>query len=627
MADVDEVVSTASEAWLIDSTTATSVAANGYAQSVDELSRSLQRFNWPDYLVFVLMLVSCIFIGIFFGYKDHVKHKNRKTARRDSEALDYLVGGRKMKIFPVAVSLVASWISGISLLGTSTEIYVYGTQYCYIVFAIILMGFVMHYIFLPVFHDLQITSAYEYLQLRFDKRMRLLGSLLFTLALLLWLPIVVYVPALAFNQVSGVNIHVITPIVCLVCIFYTSVGGVRAVVWTDVIQTAIMVGAMIIVIVKGTIDVGGLGVVIERNSIGQRFDKPDFDFDPTTRNTFWNLFIGGTFFWTSTNAINQNMLQRYLALPTLGAARKALVFFMVGTTAVLALCCYNGLLIFAMHHDCDPLSTGLAKAKDQLVPLLVMEVLAIYPGLAGLFVAGIFSAALSSLSTGLNSLSAIVLEDFCKPFVKRPLSETQTRYLMRATVLIFGALAVVLVVVVEKMGAVLQLSMSLGPVTLGPLFGLFLMGIFIPRINGTCAIIGTIGGLITMGYIVIRSQISIALGEIVFAEKPVTVAGCAYDFTPLNKTSSFPADSSQMTVEKSFHHVSFLYYTMIGSLVPTIIGYLFSVVMSFTIGYRPEDMYIDPLLLAPFLRKYHQSTKVKNMAEVLHEFETKDIQL
>ncbi|XP_058447768.1 sodium-coupled monocarboxylate transporter 1-like isoform X1 [Malaya genurostris] len=606
--------------------TSTQVAGD-LVQSVDDLSRSLQRFNWPDYLVFVMMLVSCIFIGIYFGYQDHMKHKSQKTARRDSEALDYLVGGRKMKIFPVAVSLVASWISGISLLGTSTEIYVYGTQYCYIVFAVIVMGFVMHYIFLPVFHDLQITSAYEYLQLRFDKRMRLLGSLLFTLALLLWLPIVVYVPALAFNQVSGVNIHIITPIVCLVCIFYTSVGGLKAVVWTDVLQTGVMIGAMIIVIIKGTIDVGGLGVVIERNTAGQRFEKPDFDLDPTTRSTFWNLFIGGTFFWTSTNAINQNMMQRYLALPTLRKARKALVLFLIGTTSVLALCCYNGLLIYAMHHDCDPLSTGLAKAKDQLVPLLVMEVLAVYPGLAGLFVAGIFSAALSSLSTGLNSLSAIVLEDFCKPFWKGPLTETQTRYIMRFTVLIFGALAVFLVVVVEKMGAVLQLSMSLGPVTLGPLFGLFIMGIFFPRINGLCAIIGTIGGLATMSYIVIRSQISIALGEIVFAEKPVTVEGCLYDFTPLNKSSVFPADGSHTQVEKSLHHVSFLYYTLIGSMVPTIIGYLCSVIISFTVGFSPEDMDIDPLLLAPFLRKYYQPSKVKNMTEIIHKFETKDIKL
>nr|XP_029718737.1 sodium-coupled monocarboxylate transporter 1-like [Aedes albopictus]XP_029718738.1 sodium-coupled monocarboxylate transporter 1-like [Aedes albopictus]XP_029718739.1 sodium-coupled monocarboxylate transporter 1-like [Aedes albopictus] len=604
------------------------LGTNGHhGQNVDELSRSLQRFNWPDYLVFVLMLVSCIFIGIYFGYKDHQKHKNRKTARRDSEALDYLVGGRKMKIFPVAVSLVASWISGISLLGTSTEIYVYGTQYCYIVFAVVLMGFAMHYIFLPVFHDLQITSAYEYLQLRFDKRMRLIGSILFTMASILWLPIVVYVPALAFNQVSGVNIHVITPIVCLVCIFYTSVGGLKAVVWTDVIQTSIMVGAMIIVIIKGTMDVGGLSVVIERNSLGQRFDKPDFNLDPTERNTFWNLFIGGTFFWTSTNATNQNMIQRYLSLPSLRSARKALVLFLVGTTAVLSLCCYNGLLIYAMYHDCDPLSTGLAKAKDQLVPLLVMEVLAIYPGLAGLFVAGIFSAALSSLSTALNSLSAIVLEDFCKPFVKRPLSEIQVRYLMRVTVLIFGALAVVLVMVVEKMGAVLQLSMSLGPVTLGPLFGLFVMGMFFPRINGTCAIIGTIGGLATMSYIVIRSQISIALGEMVFAEKPVTVEGCAYDFTPLNRTVSFPPDGSGTHVEKSLHHVSFLYYTLIGSMVPTIIGYLSSVVMSFTVGVNPEEQHVDPQLLAPFIQKYYQPSKVRNVTEVIHEFETKDIQL
>ncbi|XP_040153642.1 sodium-coupled monocarboxylate transporter 1-like [Anopheles arabiensis] len=614
-ATMDELAGDASRLLLTESTT------RAPGPSVEDISRSLQRFNWPDYVVFVLMLISCMVIGVFFGYKDHQKHKRQKHARRGSEALDYLVGGRKMKIIPVSVSLVASWISGISLLGTSTEIYVYGVQYCYIVSAVVLMGLMMNYIFLPVFHDLQITSAYEYLQMRFDKRMRLVGSILFTLASILWLPIVIYVPALAFNQVSGVNIHVITPIVCLVCIFYTSLGGLKAVVWTDVIQTGIMVGAMIIVIVKGTADVGGLSVVIERNSAGGRFEGPDFNLDPTARNTFWTLLIGGTFFWTSTNSINQNMMQRYLSLPSLGSARKALVLFLVGTTTLLAMCCYNGLLIFAMYHDCDPLSTGLAKAKDQLVPLLVMEVLGEYPGLAGLFVAGIFSAALSSLSTALNSLSAIVLEDFCKPFVSKPLTETQTRYIMRFTVLAFGALAVMMVIVVEKMGAVLQLSMSLGPVTLGPLFGLFLMGFFFPRINGSCAILGTTAGLLLMSYIVIRSQISIALKEIVFAEKPVTVEGCLYEFTPKNGTL-FEADSTPG--EKSLHHVSFLYYTMIGSVVPTIVGYLASFVLP-----RSKTDDIDPLLLAPFLRRFYraQDTKANHMTEVLHEFETKDIQL
>ena len=130
-----------------------------------------------------------------------------------------------------------------------------------------------------------------------------------------------------------------------------------------------------------------------------------------------------------------------------------------------------------------------------------------------------------------------------------------------------------------------------------------------------------------MSYIVIRSQISIALGEMVFAEKPVTVEGCAYDFTPLNRTVSFPPDSSGTHVEKSLHHVSFLYYTLIGSMVPTIIGYLSSVVMSFTVGVNPEEQHVDPQLLAPFIQKYYQPSKVRNVTEVIHEFETKDIQL
>lgn len=143
---------------------------------------------------------------------------------------------------------------------------------------------------------------------------------------------------------------------------------------------------------------------------------------------------------------------------------------------LLSICCYCGLLIYATYHDCDPLTTKLVKAKDQLLPLLVMDILGDYPGLPGLFVAGVFSAALSSLSTGLNSMSAVMLEDFFKPFANRPLTVTQTKYIMRGVVAVFGAICVALVFVVEKLGAVLQLSMSLGAVAQGPLLGIFTMG-------------------------------------------------------------------------------------------------------------------------------------------------------
>lgn len=177
------------------------------------------------------------------------------------------------------------------------------------------------------------------------------------------------------------------------------------------------------------------------------------------------------------------MVQRYLSLPSFRDTQKALLMFTIGITCLMSICFYNGLLIYATFHDCDPLTTKLAQAKDQLLPILVMKVFGDYPGLAGLFISGIFSASLSSLSTGLNSLAAIVLEDFFKPFF-RDLTEPQTRYLMRGTVLFFGIVAVALVMVVEKLGTVLQLSMSLVPISLGPLLGVFLMGMLLPRING-----------------------------------------------------------------------------------------------------------------------------------------------
>ncbi|XP_055547211.1 sodium-coupled monocarboxylate transporter 1-like isoform X2 [Wyeomyia smithii] len=610
MADVDEVVSTASEAWLIDSTTATSVAANGYAQSVDELSRSLQRFNWPDYLVFVLMLVSCIFIGIFFGYKDHVKHKNRKTARRDSEALDYLVGGRKMKIFPVAVSLVASWISGISLLGTSTEIYVYGTQYCYIVFAIILMGFVMHYIFLPVFHDLQITSAYEYLQLRFDQRMRIFGSILFTVACLLWMPIVIYVPALAFNQVTGINIHTITPIVCLICIFYTSVGGLKAVIWTDVVQSGVTLGALLVVLIKGVIDVGGPAVIWERNFGSSRIEAPNFDPNPTIRHSAWTILIGGTIWYSYGVSCSQDMIQRFLSLPTLNDARKACRGFICGLLLTFSVLFCLGMVIYATYYDCDPLSTNLAKAKDQLVPLFVMEVFKDYPGAAGIFVAGIFSAALSSLSSALNALAAISYEDFCKPYFGKNLSETQIGYVLRGSVVLFGAISVVFIYIVEHLGAVMQLTMTLSSTAGGPLFGLFVMGIMMPWVTASGALYGGISGLLSMCYLCFRSQASLATGEIIYSSKAVTVSGCTYQFT-----SSANPEPTFDEMEKSLHHVSYLYFTLFGTCVSCTVGSIISVLQK-----KDDSNQKDSKLFAPFIRRFVSKKTKKAEQTPLNEY-------
>nr|XP_040226243.2 sodium-coupled monocarboxylate transporter 1-like isoform X2 [Anopheles coluzzii] len=571
-------------------------------QTIDSISRSLQRFDWPDYVVFVLMLLICIVIGIFFGYKDHQKHKHRrKQARRESEALDYLVGGRKMQIFPVSVSLVASWISGISLLGTSTEIYVYGTQYCYIVFAVIMMGFVMHHVFLPVFHELQITSAYEYLQRRFDHRMRLFGSILFTVACLLWMPIVIYVPALAFNQVTGMSIHIVTPIVCMICVFYTSIGGLKAVVWTDVIQSGVTLLALLAVLIKGTYDVGGPAEVVQRNIAGGRLEAPIFDPDPTLRHSVWIILLGAPVWFCYGVSCSQDMIQRFLALPTLQDARKALKGFVIGWIVVNVIFFLIGMLVYATYYRCDPLTTQLARAKDQLLPLFVMETFAAYPGMTGVFVAGIFSAALSSLSSALNALSAITLEDFFKPYCKKPLTEKQINYIMRGSVLVYGALSVLLSILVEHLGTVMQLTMTLSSASGAPLFGLFVMGILMPWVNGTGALYGGVTGLLVMLYMCYKAQYSIASGSRSFDTKPVSVEDCPYDYGR-NATMGLTEDDSELEqLEKSIYHMSYMYFTLFGTSVTCLTGTVVSLLTKLCGSDR--DQPIDPKLLAPCIRR------------------------
>ncbi|XP_044753033.1 sodium-coupled monocarboxylate transporter 1-like isoform X2 [Coccinella septempunctata] len=439
---------------------------------VAEIGAAMQRFDWQDYGSFVAMLFLCVLVGFYFGF-----------IKKSENAQEYLMGGRNMQIFPVSMSLLASYISGISMLGIPTEIYVYGIQYLYIVGGLFIMAFVFRYIYLPVFHDLNLTSTYEYHERRFNKKVRFFGSVLFSFGMITWLPLVIYVPALAFNQVTGVNVHYTTPAVCIICIFYTSMGGLKAVVWTDVIQTIIMFGALILVVVKGTFDAGGFGNVWQRNWDSDRIEGPNFDLDPSSRHTVWSLSIGGFVYFLQNGAVNQNMVQRFLSLSSIKSATRSLWLYVSLLVVTMSVCCYAGMVIYAIYHKCDPLTTMLAKEKDQLLPLLVMETIGDYPGLPGIFVAGIFSAALSSLSTGLNSMAAVVLEDFVKPLSSEPLTDKQTYLVMKITVIVVGVVCVGLVVIVEKLGTVLQVTMSLNAIASGPSLGIFTMGILLPWVN------------------------------------------------------------------------------------------------------------------------------------------------
>lgn len=203
-------------------------------------------------------------------------------------------------------------------------------------------------------------------------------------------------------------------------------------------------------------------------------------------------------------------------------------------------------------------------------------------------------------------MSAVILEDFIKCSIETPLTEKQTHYIMRAIVAVFGTICVCLVLVVEKLGAVLQLSMSLGSVTNGPLLGIFTMGVLLPWVHGTGAIIGGATGLSIMAWICAKAQKALASGELSFVTKPVDTQGCSYTFVasdPLNMlnvndTKFHAIEEETNEPEFAIYHISFMWYTLFGAVITIVV----SLIASFIIGANdPKD--IDPKLLAPFVRK------------------------
>lgn len=365
--------------------------------------------------------------------------------------------------------------------------------------------------------------------------------------------------------------------------------------------------------------------------------------DLTERHSALALLIGGTTFLINVFAMGQANVQRYMSLPSIKSARKALLFNIAGILAMISMCCLSGLLLYAKYFDCDPLETKLVTAKDQLLPLLVMENMGNIPGFAGLFIAGVFSASLSSLSTALNSTAAVVLEDFWKPNTTKVLTERKTAFIMRGTVFVLGAISVVLVSVVEKMGGVLQLAMSITAASAGPTFGLFFIGFFLPWIKAKVCerfsfddflrffiplnIQGTLIGAavsitITM-YVAMRAQGAQALGELSYATKPTSTEGCSYTFNPVNTSALFNSDL-KFDADESFHlyDISYQYYSFFGSLITIVVAYIVTLIDRDT-----DPTTVDVKLLAPFLRKYFPTKDELPVQVINHVFDNQDNKL
>ncbi|XP_069172596.1 sodium-coupled monocarboxylate transporter 2-like [Procambarus clarkii] len=547
--------------------------------SVTELA---DRFTWIDYMVFGLMLALSAAIGIFYG-----------CFSKKQDTKEFLMAGKSMTTFPVAMSLIASFMSAIALLGMPSEIYQFGASYYLVTFCFVLVMPAAAYLFFPVFYNLQISSTFEYLEMRFHRAVRWLGSFVLIIQMSLYMAIVVYAPALALAQVTGFDVYVSVSLICFVCIFYTTLGGMKAVLWTDALQTLVLYASIIFVTIKGTFDVGGFSAVWERNAESGRTQMIDFDLNPTTRHTVWALVIGGYFNWITIYGVNQAQVQRYLCLQTKQMVMKALWINLVGMMILMTTCCFGGMVVYAKYYDCDPIRAGVVTKGDQLFPLFVMDTLGQWKGLPGLFVAGIFAGTLSTISSVLNSLAAIVLEDFVKSGCYPGISDTASTWVSRGLCVFFGLLTFSLVFVAERLGNILSLSMSLLGMVGGPLLGVFTLGMFFPWANATGAFVGEVVSLIFMFWIGVGHHMARSSGQIKVVAMPTSIDGCQ-NLTITEPDFLYEPEGEEPGEALALYRLSYMWYSATACFTVIIVGMLVTLVTG-----KQDVRAVDPRCLSP----------------------------
>jgi len=587
-------------------------------------------FSVWDYVVFGLFLLFSLLIGVFFAVKAFFRrppsaykpqNDDKKTSPSDEDQVatdEFLLGNRKMPMLPTSLSILASFLSANTVMGVPGTVYQYGVIYFFFSLHNFISIPIAAHIFIPIFHDLRITSVYEYLQLRFSLSVRLVAASIYIIQMLFYMAVVLYSPAIALEGVTGITAWKSVLVTGLICTAYTVMGGLKAVVWTDVFQMVVVYAGLFVMVFRGALLFGGFDEIWQTATEGLRINLDQFSLDPTVEYTYFSTIIGGAFTALTVYVSNQALVQRYLSLPTKRQAKVALYLNGPLLILIVGICAFIGLVIFKKYEDCDPLTTKEFKSSDEMMAAMIPTTLGFAPGLPGLMVACIFSASISTLSSGVNSLAAICIEDFMKPLLNscstRTLSDDVTLRISRILATTFGLLTIGLAFLVAGLGtSVVILALTIFGLCGGPLLGIFVQGVLCPWINAPGAFVGVVSSFAALIFIVLGKKSS------GYRPPPLqpSLKNCSTTSnvtaaltSPLPTiTSPMPTilttpDSNGTSIDENYvfplYRVSFFWYALIAIVVAIVIGSVVSMAISI-IRQRPREK-IPSNLVAPMWR-------------------------
>ena len=449
------------------------------------LAQKAGSFGLANSMVLGVYLALLVAMGIYF-------------ARRASTVQDFFLAGGRMPWWAAGLSIFATMLSAITYLSIPATAYASDWTRFLLNMGIPLIAPIVIFFFLPFYRKLRVISAYEYLENRFDVSLRLLGSASFILFQLGRMGIVVLLPALALSAVTGLNLFLCIALMGLLSTLYTVLGGMEAVIWTDVVQVVVLVGGALAALGIIVADLpGGVGQIIAEAAEHDKWNliNPGWDLHS---DSLFVILLGMVFVNLLPYTTDQAVVQRYMTTPTEQSARSAIWTGALFAVPASILFFFLGTALFVFYQNFPDQLTTLEK-PDQLLPWFIVREMP--AGLGGLVIAGVFAAAMSSLDSSIHSITTAVTTDFFKRF--RPdREEKQWLSLARRIVLILGILGTASAMLIGTLDLreLWSLFLDITGLFLGTLGGLFILGVFTRRTTPIHAWIGALASAAALAY-------------------------------------------------------------------------------------------------------------------------------
>lgn len=467
-------------------------------------------FGWVNYAVLVVYFVGMLFLGFFF-MKDN------------EDTNDFFKAGGRIPWWAAGISIFATTLSAITFISIPAKSYATDWRMLLFNLAILMVAPIIIRFFLPFFRRFNFETAYQYLEVRFNRGIRWMASALFVFFMVSRIAIVLFLPSLALNAVTGFSVYFSIIVMGVVTIIYCTSGGMEAVIWGDVIQGFILIAGALVAFAYMVMGVdGGIGTFWDTAITHNKFTWLDFRFD-LTQPVFWVVLLGGIANTLITYSSDQSVVQRYMTTKDEKETSKSIwlngiisvpvsiIFFLLGT----------GLYVFYIS---NPANMSITNPNvDSVFPQFIVSEIPV--GFAGLLIAAIFAAAMSTLSSNINSVSAVITSDFYKTLWAKTTLKSQMSVARWAGIIV-GVLGIGMALILATWDIASlwdQFNTFLGLLTSG-LGAIFFLGIFFPRVGSTSAFIGLITGIVVLVIVQSNSSVSFLLYGLIGMVSSIVVA-------------------------------------------------------------------------------------------------------